>query len=604
MAKKEEKITELRPAGTIPTTHAHLLTEGEHLDAVSELAKLVGDFGSTLDLDQIFANVAEGIRQHVPYDTFGILLLDELGQQLEFRFAVGFPAKVVSSWRFGLGQGIVGTAAQRREVIRVDDVEADSRYISATDIKSELAIPLVVKDRTIGVLDVGRRTSGNFSDGEEQLLRFLARRVANGIENARLYKSVRDQAEMLSLINEISRDLTSILDREKLLRRVAKLVKRLIDYQVFSMMLWSDDEQILEHTFQLAFDERFVQKGGFKLGQGITGAVAAQRRSLRVPNVHLNPLYQQCGHDVEVRSELCVPLVFKDRLIGVIDLESTEYNAFSEQHEQVLGTLASYVAVALENARLYERVREDEQRLEQDLDTARQLQVGLLPKTAPQTEGLEVAFAYEPARQLGGDFYDFMHCAGGHFAVAVGDVAGKGAPAALYGALAVGTLRARVAESDCSPASTLKEMNGHMLQPEIDNRFVAMAFGIFDAEAKTLTLANAGITYPVLVRDGKVVEIRIDGVPLGLFPNMTYDERKLQLQSGDFVIFTSDGITEAQDTHCEEFSQRKMEALLVRSPERSAQQMADELMEASRAFAVGTPIELHDDRTVVILKVR
>jgi len=600
MAEKEKRISELRPHQARP---GNGLTEGEHLSAVSALAKLVGDFGSTLDLDQIFANVAEGIRAHVDYDTFAILLLDELGQQLEFRFAVGFPDKVVSSWRLGLGQGIVGTAAQNREVIRVDDVEADARYISATDLKSELAIPLVVKNRTIGVLDVGRRTEGHFTDGEEQLMRFLARRVANGIENARLFESVRHQAGMLSLINEVSRDLTSILDREKLLRRVAELVKRLIDYQVFSVMLWCDEEQILEHTFQLAFDERFVQKGGFKLGQGITGTVAAQRRPIRVPNVHLNPLYQQCGHDVEVRSELCVPLVFEDRLIGVIDLESTSYNAFSEQHEQMLGTLASYVAVALENARLYERVREDERRLEEDLDTARQLQVGLLPKAAPDTEGLEVAFAYEPARQLGGDFYDFMHCPDGCLALAVGDVAGKGAPAALYGALAVGTLRARVAESDCSPGSTLKEMNAHMLQPEIDNRFVAMAFGIFHAAKKTLTLANAGITYPVLVRDGEVVEIKLDGMPLGLFPDMTYDERTIHLQTGDLVVFTSDGITEAQDTQCEEFSQRKMKALLAKSGGRTAQQVADELMDASRAFAVGTPSELHDDRTVVVLKV-
>ncbi len=600
MAEKKEKISKL---AAVHEDRTGILTRAEHLAAVSELAKLVGDFGSTLDLDQIFANVAEGIRKHVDYDTFAILLLDELGQQLEFRFAVGFPDSVVRNWRFGMGQGIVGAAVQTREVIRVDDVDADTRYISATDIKSELAIPLVVKDRTIGVLDVGRRAEGHFTDGEEQLMRFLARRVANGIENARLYENVRDQAGMLSLINEVSRELTSILDREKLLRRVAELVKRLIDYQVFSVMLWCDENQMLEHTFQLAFDKRFVQKGGFKLGQGVTGTVAAQRQALRIPNVHLNPLYQQCGHDVEVRSELTVPLVFEDRLIGVIDLESTEYNAFSEQQEQMLVTLASYVAVAIENARLYERVREDERRLEEDLETARQLQFGLLPKAAPAAEGLEVAFAYEPARQLGGDFYDFAQCAGGRFAVAVGDVAGKGAPAALYGALAVGTLRARVAESDCSPAFTLYEMNAHMLQPEIDNRFVAMGFGIFDATRKTLTWANAGITYPLLVRDGKVTEIQVEGVPLGLLSNSEYEDRTVQLEPGDFVVFTSDGITEAQDTRSEEFSQRRMKALLANSGGRTAQHVADDLMEASRAFAAGTPTELRDDRTVVVIKV-
>ncbi len=168
----------------------------------------------------------------------------------------------------------------------------------------------------------------------------------------------------------------------------------------------------------------------------------------------------------------------------------------------------------------------------------------------------------------------------------------------------MGTLRARVAESDCSPGNMLLEMNAHMLQPEIDNRFVAMGFGIFNAAKKTLSLANAGISYPQLIRGGEVTEIEIEGVPLGLLPDSTYDERTVQLQSGDFVVFTSDGITEAQDTRSEEFSQRRMKALLAGSGERSAQQVADDLMEASRAFAAGTPVELHDDRTVVVLKVK
>lgn len=602
MGDKQKKIHELEVARK--ARRSGTLTQGEHLDAVSVLARLVGDFGSTLELDQILANVAEGIREHVDYDTFAVLLLDDLGQQLEFRFAVGFPTQVVRNWRFGLGQGIVGNAAANKEVIRVDDVNADERYISATDLQCELAIPLVVKDRTIGVLDVGRRSDNPFTAGDEQLMSFLARRVANGIENARLYESVRDQAKMLSLINEVSRELTSILDHDKLLRRVAELVKRLIDYQVFSVMLWCEDERILEHTFQLRFDQRFVNKGGFALGQGITGTVAATRQPLRVPNVHLNPHYQRCGHGVEVRSELCVPLVFEDRLIGVIDVESIEFNAFSEQHEQMLVTLASYVAVALENARLYERVREDERRLGEDLDTARQLQFGLLPKIAPDAEGLEVAFGYEPARQLGGDFYDFMLCDGGQFGVAVGDVAGKGAPAALYGALAMGTLRARVAESTCDPAITLREMNRHLLQPEIDNRFVAMVFAIFDAAKKKLKIANAGFARPVLVRDGKVHEIRVEGVPLGLLPGSSYEERTIQLHSGDLVLFPSDGITEAQDTRAEQFSQRRMEALLAGSSGNTAQKVSDDLMRASRAFAAGTPPDLHDDRTVVVLKVR
>ena len=130
-----------------------------------------------------------------------------------------------------------------------------------------------------------------------------------------------------------------------------------------------------------------------------------------------------------------------------------------------------------------------------------------------------------------------------------------------------------------------------------------MAFGVFDAEKKTLRVANAGFARPTLVRDGNVAEIAVEGVPLGLLPGSTYDERTIQLESGDVIIFASDGITEAQDTQAEQFSQRKMEALLAGSGAMTPQKIADSLMDASRAFAVGTPVELHDDRTVVVLKV-
>ncbi len=227
--------------------------------AVLRMAELVGDFGSTLELDQVLRNMADGLRGLVDYDTFAVLLLDDLGRELCFDFAVGFPDDVVQNWRFGMGQGIVGTAAKNRETISVGDVRTDSRYISATEIRSELAIPLLVKGRTIGVLDVGSRQPDHFTDDHLQLLTFLAGHLANGIENARLYENVKDQARTLSLMHEVSRELTSILDREKLLGKVAELVGRLIDFQLFSVMLWNDETQLLEHTFQLRNDERFVQ---------------------------------------------------------------------------------------------------------------------------------------------------------------------------------------------------------------------------------------------------------------------------------------------------------------------------------------------------------
>jgi sigma-B regulation protein RsbU (phosphoserine phosphatase) len=571
--------------------------------AIECLAELTQGFGSTLELDEVLRNVADGVKEHVNYDTFAVLLLDDLGQELHFRFADGFPDSVVQNWRFGLGQGIVGTAALNQQQLMVDDVSDDPRFINAaTDIRSELAIPLIVKNRTIGVLDVGSRKPRHFTEVHQQVLTFIAGHVANGIENARLYANVRDQARALSLLHETSRELTSILDREKLLRKIAELVKRLIDYQLFSVMLWDEETQTLEHTFSLRYDERFVQKGGFPLGHGVTGSAAALRQPIRVPNVHLNPQYTECDHGVEVRSELAVPLVFKDRLIGVMDLESAEYNAFSAQHEQMLSTLGSYVAVALENAHLYEQVIADERRLESDLDTAREIQKGLLTDEVPRVPGLDAAFAYRPAQQLGGDFYDFLPYGEDRLAFAVGDVAGKGTPAALYGSLAIGILRGHVVEHPCGPAEMLGELNLHLQQPRIRNRFVAMAFGVFDSRDKSLTVANGGFPRPLRVHAGQVEEIHVEGVPLGMFPGSSYAERRIELSSGDVVVLSSDGVIESTNAGDEEFGARRLRSLLVELTSLPANEIAQRLLEASERHASGSR-DGSDDRTIVVLKV-
>ena len=146
-------------------------------------------------------------------------------------------------------------------------------------------------------------------------------------------------------------------------------------------------------------------------------------------------------HFAVARTAIAVPLLFEDRLIGVIDLESVEYDAFSVEHEQLLATLGSSLAIALANAEMYERLTERERSFDRDLKAARKVQEQLLPRTTPWVQGVQIAAANQPARHLGGDFYDFLPYGDGKIAIAVGDVAGKSTSAALYGSLTVGMLR-------------------------------------------------------------------------------------------------------------------------------------------------------------------
>ena len=418
-----------------------------------------------------------------------------------------------------------------------------------------------------------------------------------------LYTAQPEQAQSISLLYEISHELTSILDREELLRRIAERVKRLVDYHVFSVMLWNESEQVLESVFAQRYDEALPEKFEMPLNQGITGAAASERRTIRVVDVRLDPRYVACERAVEVRSELVVPLLLQDRLVGVLDLESTVPHAFSAEHERLLNIMGSYIAVALENSRLFAEARETQERLMNDLETAREIQRQLLPSGAKEIPGLDLATAYVPARELGGDFYDLLPYGVGRLAVANGDVSGKGTAAALYGSLAIGILRELVHDNEASPSAMLEQLNGRLLAARLDARFIAMQFAIYDAALREFTIANAGGTLPLLIRNREVTEINVGGMPLGLLPDVEYDVVRLILSPGDVVVFASDGIQEAMNKEQEEFGVDRLKALLttIHSSD-PAYKVAQRIVKATDEHA-GPGRMPHDDRTLLVLRV-
>lgn len=411
-----------------------------------------------------------------------------------------------------------------------------------------------------------------------------------------------EQAASLALLYEMSHELTSILDREELLRRIAARVKTLVDYHVFTVMLWNETAQVLESVFSLRFQDALPEHVETKLNQGLTGAAAAERRTIRVLDVRLDPRYLQGSADVEVRSELVVPLLLQDRLIGVLDLESTSPHAFTAEHERLLNILGSYIAVALENARLFQEARENQARLQSDLEMAREIQRQLLPLGAREIPGLDLATAYIPARELGGDFYDLLPYGVGRLAIASGDVSGKGTAAALYGSLAIGILRELVQDREATPAEMLTLLNGRLLAARLDGRFIAMQFGIYDAALRELTISNAGGTLPLLIRDGQVSEVNVSGMPLGLLPEAEFDEVRLSFQPGDIVVFASDGVHESMNKEQEEFGIDRLKAILSSvNPSDPGYTVAQKIVKATDEHT-GAGRAPHDDRTLVVLR--
>src|SRR5216684_9191840 len=378
----------------------------------------------TLDLDRILVNVASIVKEVMPYDLFAILLYSERQRGLRIRHSIGHREEVVRNLVVSLEEGITGAAATTRLPILVADVSADSRYLSALDaIRSELAVPMLARGKLVGVIDLQSTRLNTYREQDRSLLQLIASRVAVSIDNARLYRRVDRQNRTLKTLASLSQEFSSILDLDELLTKIAVTIHALVAFDAFSILLLDPERKVLTHRFSERYDER-VDLNNIPLGKGITGASAESREIVRVADTATDPRYIASHPDI--RSEIAVPLVVQDRVVGVMDVESERIGYFTEDHTRLLALLAPQIASSVENARLYEQIAIREQRLEDDLKAARKLQSVLLPREAPPIAGLEIAISLRPAREISGDVYDFFEQ--GDFAVpAFGDVSGKGA---------------------------------------------------------------------------------------------------------------------------------------------------------------------------------
>ncbi len=560
--------------------------------------RLANALNTTLDLQTLLHRTADLVRAVIDYKIFAILLLNERTNDLRMRFQIGHTPEV-ERLRIRVGKGVVGRAAEHRESVLLQDVSQDDNYISANpDVRSELAVPLIVKNRVIGVIDLQSEQLGYFQPEHRRLLELTASRVAQAIENARLYTRVARQAQTLAVLNEISREVTSILDLDPLLERIGELLRRIIDYQMFSILLVNEREQVLEIQYAVRFGHQVALSETVPLDRGLVGTAVRERRLIYSGDVRKDARYYMVNP--ETRSEMAVPLLYKGKVIGVLDLEHVKVNYFNEDHQRTLVTLASQIAVAIENARLYSRVAQQEQRLEHDLDMAREVQLRLLPPTPARKPHAEFATRFLPARTIGGDLYDFLPYDDQRIGIAMGDVSGKAAPAALYAALISGIMRAATSQA-LSPAAMLKQLNDSLQERKMDAQYVTMVFAVWNDEKQTLQIANAGAVQPLFSRGGQVETVQAEGFPLGMFKDVSYEEFTLSTRPGDAVIFFSDGIVDAVNEREEMFGDARLTALVTSHIKSTAQEMVDAIYQELSTFQGG--VERFDDETVVVLKV-
>ncbi|MGO9239716.1 MAG: GAF domain-containing protein [Bryobacteraceae bacterium] len=566
----------------------------ELLDFLLEVSAITAE---TLDLDRLLENVAEIVRRVIPHELFAILLYSERRKTLTIRHAVGHREEVIQNLQIPLGEGVTGVAARERRAVVVGDVREERNYLNALDaVRSEMAVPMVARHKLVGVIDLESTAPKAFSGQDRALLQLIAGRVGAAIDNARLYRRVDRQNRTQRTLTRLAQEFSSILRLDKLLDEIAKSMHALINYDAFVVLQVDAPKRQLRSLFSLRYDQR-VQLESLPIDKGITGAAASSGQPVLARDTLSDPRYVESHPGI--RSEVAVPLIVKDRVIGVMDLESEHVGAFTEDHVRALQLIAPQIAIAIENARLYEELERREKAMQQDLEAARQLQNVLLPPH-PLLVGIDTGIGYKPARTVSGDVYDFFDYDGESSMVVFGDSSGKGAAAALYGAVFNGLVRS-IAPRRRSPALLLAELNVALMERQVEARFLTLLAMLWQSRERRFTIANAGSTTPLICRAGKLLNLQATGLPVGLLERAEYDEIVFPAGPGDVILLYSDGVSDQPDAAGAIYGDRRLAEFFTSVAARPAAVIAAAILEDIVQFRGTAP--MHDDQTVIVLKV-
>ncbi|MGE0131067.1 MAG: SpoIIE family protein phosphatase [Blastocatellales bacterium] len=572
------------------------------------------EFISILDLDELIDRVAHRIREVIDYKFFNIFLVDETRGGLAWKKAIGYNSEEVAAHEFiPFDRSIASAAWRERHTINVGDVTLDSRYLPITteggsQPRSEIAVPLslVRENKIVGVLTIESSEANYFTRDHERILNVLGNHLAIALEHARVYDELRQRTREMRTLIEIGHEITSILDLDRLLNHIAQLLDRIINYEFLLVGLVDEArEEFVWHVEEGYGAQKWERASRTKVSHGVVGRAVRERRTqivadvLRDPDYYVTDKWEGQGQ----RSEIAVPLVYEEKVIGVLALESSSTSAFDEYHGRLLENIANNLSIAIANARLHAEHVERERQLEREILMARDVQRAMIPESAPQLKGFEIAARLEPALNLSGDFYDYIPLSENRLGIMIGDVSGKGIRAAMGMAAARSILRS-VARRGHGPARNLRDANLRLHRDLGRQLLLTLVYAVLDSENKTLQYCNAGHNSPLLVKaSGKWKALKTGGLLLGVFDKQQYKSETLHLEKGDVLFFYTDGLPEAHTAapHRVEFGEARILEFLLEHRHLRASAIIEAFVEHINKFTAGA--HQHDDLTLVVVKV-
>ena len=565
-----------------------------------ETSKLLN---STLNIDELLDIILDLTAKAMEAQASSLLLIDKKREKLELY--VSREAKHRRKLSQKMGEGIAGWVAENKKPVISNEVKKDPRYSSKLEeqigfsVDSLICVPLLRRGNLIGVVSVANKLDEKkFDQVDLDLFLSLADQIAIALDNSYLYRKAKKETLEKETLLEVEKSLSSSLDLHEVLELILDSLLKVVQYDATAIFLIDKKKRQIEYIKARGFDPALEPDLQLKIGQGLAGWAAQTQRSLIVPNVKEDPRYIEAR--VETQSGMAVPIISNQRIIGVFSLESNELNAYDEDDLELLDAFASLAAVSIERAREHQEILE-KRKLEEELSIARRIQKTFLPNKHPKMPGFDISGINIPSEKVGGDYYDFIPIIENQVGIAIGDVSGKGIPAALIMASFRASLIAEI-RNNYAIRSIMFKVNNLLFESTESDIYVTAVYGVLDTKNRIFTFTNAGHNAPIFRHADEKMEYLLEGgVALGAFENLEYEARPISLSSEDIIVFYTDGVTEAKDENEEEFGTKRLKQVINDSYHLSASEIQNNIYQAVKDFTDSKPKA--DDLTMIVIKV-
>lgn len=550
---------------------------------------------STLDLDALLRIALDQSLAVVGAEAGSLMLIAEESNRLEIVASRGLDMKRAGKASQQVGESIAGWVAQHGEAVLVTDAHKDTRFqmpFFRDSIACAASVPLKAKSTVIGVLNVNTsREDKTFDERDIELLTTVANQMAVVIDNARLYARVNRRNQQLDGLLQISRTVTSTLNLDEVLRRLADEIRKLFGLEVCVLLLLDE----LSGRFRFGYGAGVKTRRKYvyyDLAAPLAAKVKRTGRRLIARDINASAwLRSEVSRSEGLKAAVCFPLKSQGKLIGVAAAFSKEELALRKSQKDIMRPLGELGGVAIRNARVYS----------QKYRIAELLQQRLVQSAVPQLAGLEIGHRLMPAREVGGDYYHFMTSGDDRLSVVLADVSGNDVEAAEHTTMGKHVLRTYAREFD-SPALVLNKTNDLICEDTTAEVFISLFFGTVDLKRKKLIYANAGCEPPILYKaDTQTVQqLKTDGILLGIMRGSQFEEREIAVSGGDILVLYTDGLTEASMDGQQLGTQAVMD-VVRRHARLHAQGIADSICDVLHEHVHG---RVTDDVALVVLKVQ